>query len=56
MFQDGSQRGLIIEDGVITYPGGPLDRSPDLVVRVLPGLVGMHNHLSLASLSTATRH
>jgi hypothetical protein len=26
MFQDGSQRGLIIEDGVITYPGGPLDR------------------------------
>ena len=41
MFQDGSQRGLIIEDGVITYPGGPLDRSPDLVGWVLPERIGI---------------
>ncbi|MGV1010531.1 MAG: amidohydrolase family protein [Dermatophilaceae bacterium] len=49
MVQDDSWRDLIIADGTVVDAAPVQGREPDVVGWVLPGLVDVHNHLSLAS-------
>jgi imidazolonepropionase-like amidohydrolase len=49
MVEDGSERDLLIEDGTVIDAAPAPDTEPDLAGWVLPGLVDVHNHLSLAS-------
>jgi imidazolonepropionase-like amidohydrolase len=49
MVEDGQERDLVISDGVITDAAPLPGRKPDASGWVLPGLVDLHNHLSLAS-------
>jgi len=49
MVEDGQTRDLVIVDGVVADASPIPAREPDAVGWVLPGLVDVHNHLSLAS-------
>jgi hypothetical protein len=49
MLEDGQARDLVIVDGVVAEAIPVPARGPDAVGWVLPGLVDVHNHLSLAS-------
>lgn len=49
MVEDGRTRELVIVAGVVADATPPPSREPDAVGWVLPGLVDVHNHLSLAS-------
>jgi len=49
MVEDGQIRDLVIADGVVADASPLPSREPDVTGWVLPGLVDVHNHLSLAS-------
>src|SRR5215471_17983801 len=49
MMEDGQTRDVVIVDGVIADATPIAAREPDAVGWMLPGLVDVHNHLSLAS-------
>ena len=49
MIEDGDERDLVIADGVIAAAEPIPGIGPDVSGWVLPGLVDVHNHLSLAS-------
>jgi len=49
MIEDDHERDLVIVDGVIADAGPVPGTGPDAAGWVLPGLVDVHNHLSLAS-------
>jgi imidazolonepropionase-like amidohydrolase len=49
MVEDGQIRDLVIVDGVVADATQMPSREPDVTGWVLPGLVDVHNHLSLAS-------
>ena len=49
MVEDGQIRDLVIVDGVVADATPMPSREPDVTGWVLPGLVDVHNHLSLAS-------
>jgi len=49
MIEDGNERDLVIVDGVIADASPIPGTEPDASGWVLPGLVDVHNHLSLAS-------
>src|SRR5499427_3474267 len=49
MVEDGQARELVVVDGVVTSATPLRAREPDATGWVLPGLVDVHNHLSLAS-------
>jgi imidazolonepropionase-like amidohydrolase len=49
MIEDDEERDLVIVDGVIADAAPVAGTTPDTAGWVLPGLVDVHNHLSLAS-------
>jgi imidazolonepropionase-like amidohydrolase len=49
MVEDGRERDLVISNGIVTDGAPSPDAEPDVSGWVLPGLVDLHNHLSLAS-------
>ena len=49
MIEDDDERDLVIADGVIADAYPMPGTEPDAAGWVLPGLVDVHNHLSLAS-------
>jgi len=49
MVEDGQIHDLMILDGVVVGATPQPSREPDVTRWVLPGLVDVHNHLSLAS-------
>jgi imidazolonepropionase-like amidohydrolase len=49
MVENGCERDLVISDGVIADAAPIPGAEPDVSAWVLPGLVDLHNHLSLAS-------
>ena len=49
MIEDDDERDLVIADGVIADADPVPGTEPDAAGWVLPGLVDVHNHLSLAS-------
>jgi hypothetical protein len=49
MVEDGQERDLVISDGAITDIAPIAGAEPDASGWVVPGLVDLHNHLSLAS-------
>lgn len=49
LVEDDSERDLLIVDGVVADADSVPGRRPDVVGWALPGLVDLHNHLSLAS-------
>ena len=49
MVEGGQTRDVVIVDGVVADASPMPSRVPDAAERVLPGLVDIHNHLSLAS-------
>jgi imidazolonepropionase-like amidohydrolase len=49
MIEDGCERDLVIADGRVIDASPAPGVTPDATGWVLPGLVDMHNHLSLAS-------
>jgi imidazolonepropionase-like amidohydrolase len=49
MIEDDVERDLVVVDGTIAYAAPVRRTEPDAAGWVLPGLVDVHNHLSLAS-------